>query len=67
MKNFVKWGVRILLLILLVVCTDMNFNRTKLSAGNQNLMEVINIITAIVLLIFIVQIFGSKKSAKKRE
>jgi hypothetical protein len=67
MKNFIKWSGGIGLLILIIVCADMNLNGAKLSVGNVNLREVINIITAAIVMIIVIGIFISKKSTKRGE
>jgi hypothetical protein len=67
MKHPIKWLSRALVLILIIVCADMDLNGAKLSASNQDLRQVINIITAAIVMIVAIRVLIPKKSAKRGE
>jgi len=62
MRDFIKWAFRVLFLMLIVVCVDMNLNERKLAKDNQKILVIINILTGAILALMILRIYTSKKT-----
>jgi hypothetical protein len=67
MKTFIKWLVIVGILVLIICCIDINFNRTKFFSMSSGQIKILNIATIVTVLIAIFWMRLFMKMNKKRE
>jgi hypothetical protein len=66
MKVFIKWFAIVSVLILVLVCADINFNSSKVSPFDGNQLKILNLATTAIVVLLIIRLFILRKLLKKK-
>jgi hypothetical protein len=65
MKKSIQWVGIFALLTLFIVCIDININKSNISPTNEDLIRIINLVTASVFILVIFRFIIVRKLKKK--
>ena len=67
MKKFIKWLMVVGILILVIVCIDVNFNAFRAPLVNRNQLRNFNVLTVVILVLAIVRVVIIRQFYDKRK